>query len=120
MRYLAAALLAAALSGCSLVEDVIVIERPGAKTAAVAKAAASKPVKRTASAAAPAKCPSGDCKQVSKASSARYDSGPVLKPLRKTSKDEPPPGDVEDSAFVSAVKSFLRAGLHLPGWADKQ
>lgn len=119
MRYLAAVLLAAALSGCSLVEDVIVIERAGHAKEAVAKAQSSKPVKRTV-AAAPSKCPFGACGEFSKrADSAAYDSGPVLKPIRKTKKDEEEAA-VKDSAFVSAVKSFLKAGLHLPGWAGGQ
>ncbi len=119
MRYLAAVLLAAALSGCSLVEDFIVIERAGHAKEAVAKAPSSpRPVNRTG-AGAPVKCPFGPCGGFSKADSASYDSGPVLKPIRKTKKDAEK-AVVEDSAFVSAVKSFLRAGLHLPGWAGRQ
>lgn len=109
MRFLAAAIFAAALSGCSLVEDVIVIERPRQE------AAAQGPAPGASKGQAPAALNAAD---VSKASSARHDSAPVLRPIRKTP-EEKPEDEAEESAFAAAVKSFLRAGLHLPGWAGR-
>jgi len=86
MRFLAAAVFAAALSGCSLVEDVLVIER-------TRSAAAQGPAPGQSKGQAPAAMNAAD---VSKASSARHDSAPVLRPIRKT-----PDKKTEDEAEES-------------------
>ncbi len=121
--YMAALMLGVTvLSGCSLVEQVIVIEPRKADKAAVSSIAPS----RSAPAVATARCSPGDSsghgcspKALSKAYSARYDSGPVLKPIEKTDEKNHPEKS-ESSAFVSAVKSWLKTGLHLHGWAGPQ
>jgi hypothetical protein len=122
-NYLAALMLGlTALSGCSLAEQVIVIEPRKADKAAVSSAAPS----RSASAAASSRCSPGDTsgpvcseKALSKADSARYDSGPVLKPIEKAP-DVKPPEAAESSDFVRAVKSWIKTGMHLHGWAGTQ
>gem|GEM_PF-6150673 len=117
-----ALMLVTVLSGCSLVEQVIVIEPAKASKAAVSSAAPSS----SAPAVASARCSPGDSsgtgcspKALPKASSARYDSGPVLKPIEKTD-EKKNPEKAESSAFVSAVKSWIKTGLHLHGWAGPQ
>ena len=118
-RYQAALIFTAAMSfaGCSLVEQVVVIEH---------RKEAVKPSERTPSsgvsiASGPFKCAQGvsgpGCsgEVISKTYSARYDSGPVLKPIKKTPENKTAEAR-EDSAFVSAVKSWIKTGLQLPGW----
>lgn len=129
LRYLAVLMLAVtALSGCSLVDEVLVIEnREHRKEAArPAQAPSSQLPSKSASTAPSLKCSSGGAngpgchgEGVQKASKAKYDSGPVLKPIKKTSEKKSSEAR-EDSAFVSAVKSWLKAGLQLPGWAGPQ
>lgn len=120
--YLAAFVLAAtALSGCSLVEQVIIMEPRKSGNGAVSSAAPSRSASVTAARCSPAN-PSGpgcSAKTPPKAYSASYDSGPVLKPVEKAP-DKKPPEAAESSAFVSAVKSWIKTGMHLHGWAGPQ
>jgi hypothetical protein len=109
------------LAGCSLVEQVVVIEPriERAKEAVKPSRTASRGV---AIASGELKCAQGvggpGCRGevISKSYSARYDSGPVLKPIKKTPENKPVDAR-EDSAFVSAVKSWIKTGMQLPGWA---
>lgn len=124
-HYLAALLFTAVeLAGCSLVEQVIVIEPR--KEAQYRKEAlkpsgtlsrgtpiASREIK-AASTRTDGKVYSGEV--ISKANSARYDSGPVLKPIKKTPENKTVEVG-EDSAFVSAVRNWIKTGMQLPGWA---
>lgn len=119
------------LAGCSLVEQVIVIEHRkesvksfGTPSKGVARASGEFKCAQTG-AGGPG-CPgkvhsarhdSGGV--ISKSYSARYDIVPVLKPVKKTPENKP--AEVrEGSAFVSAVKSWIRTGMQLPGWAGRK
>lgn len=127
-RYRAALLIttAMALAGCSLIEQVIVIEprkpieRP--KEAAKPSVTLSRgvPIASSAFKSASAGALRGYSEDViSKSYSARYDSGPVLKPIKKTPENKS--DEVfEDSTFVSAVKSWIKTGMQLPGWAGRK
>lgn len=110
------------LAGCSLVESVIVFEPQKEASGPVRKAPAA-----VALASSPEKCAQsglGDpvcsgTEAVSKAWSAKYDSGPVLKPIKKSPEkkaDEAP----QDSRFVKAVKSWFRTGMQLPSWVTAE
>lgn len=103
------------LAGCSLVESVIVVEpvkKPSSPSTAVT---------RTASLAEDTgRCGAGPggmlCSEtaISRAYSAKYDSGPVLKPIKK--RPENKAAEADDSTFVKAVKSWFRTGMQLHTW----
>lgn len=119
-RYSAALFFTAmTLAGCSLVEQVIVVEhrketaRPYGTLASKASAA---PILKCSHGAGAPGC-SADA--IAKTYSADYDSGPVLKPIRKVPENKPAEAR-EDSAFVGAVKSWIKAGMQFPGWIASQ
>lgn len=110
------------LAGCSLVESVIVVEpvrvkkQPAAeRVTKLARAVPLTPVaEKCGQLKAGTRCSGGE--EVSKAYSARYDSGPVLKPIKKS----PEPKPVEpDSMLVKTVKNFFRTGMQLHNWVTK-
>lgn len=111
------------LAGCALVDSVIEIEP-------VKEAAKVSPRK---AAPAEASLPSGvarcgpghlnlpgcaNAEALSKASSARYDSGPVLKPIKKG--QEKKIQEPDDSVLVKAVKNWFRTGMQLHSWMTRQ
>lgn len=125
--------IATSLAGCSLAEQVIVIEhriehREHRKIERRKEAARPtvkpyvKPSRSASIASGPSKCArTGECPEeaIPKSYSARYDSGPVLKPIRKTPENRPAEAR-ESSAFVSAVKNWIKTGMQLPGWAGSK
>lgn len=129
-RYRAALIITAtSLAGCSLVEQVIVIETRETRKEIEYRKEALKPSgapRRVSIASGPFKCAQAglsgpECSKevISKSYSARYDSGPVLKPIKKIPENKPAEAR-EGSAFVSAVKSWIKAGMRLPGWAGSK
>ena len=105
-----------ALAGCSLVEQVIVVEhgkealKPGralVRSASITSASGPLLCSQTR-----AGC-SGEA--ISKTYSADYDSGSVLKPIKKVPAKKPAEAR-EESAFAAAVKSWIKTGMQLPGW----
>lgn len=121
-RYRAALIFTAmSLAGCSLVEQVVVIEhRKGAVKPSAAPSGsvsiASGPFKCASTGVGGPGCPE---EVLSKPYSARYDSGPVLKPVKKTAENKPAEAR-EGSTLVSAVKSWIRTGMQLHGWAGRK
>lgn len=120
-RYRAALIFTAmSLAGCSLVEQMVVVEhrkeaaRPGTPSRGLS--IASGPFK---CAQAGVSGPGCSKEVISKSYSARYDSGPVLKPIKKNPENKPAEAR-EDSAFVSAVKSWIKTGMQFPGWAGSK
>ena len=108
-----------ALAGCSLVEQVIVVEhgkeavKPGR---ALVRSASSASITSASGALLCSQTGAGcSGEAISKTYSADYDSGPVLKPIKKVPEKKPAEAR-EESAFAAAVKSWIKTGMQLPGW----
>lgn len=107
------------LAGCALIDSVIEIEP-------VRSAARVLPRKATAAVSSADACGPGQLKgpgcasaqTLAKAASARYDSGPVLKPVKK--EQDKKSIESEDSILVKAVKNWFRTGLQLHSWIARQ
>lgn len=108
------------LAGCALVESVIEIE-PREEARVTRKAGGQVALASSAGKCGPGsllypECASADV--ISKASSARYDNGPVLKPIKKGQENKSE--KTEDSFLVKAVKNWFRTGMQLHSWIANQ
>lgn len=106
------------LAGCSLVESVIVFEpaREAAKPVqkAVRAASIAPEAVRCGQSAGGQGCAGMEAAQ--KTHTARYDSGPVLRPIKKKPGIKAPEEAEADSRFMKSVKIWLRSGMQLPTW----